>query len=123
MKKLILNFFILCTAIWTLLGASIVHADNHIINKVYVEGNNRIDSETIINYSGISIGDSYEESFADASLKKLYETELFSNVEIKYNNSILTIEVLENYLINQVAFEGNKKLDDQSLETVTNLKP
>ncbi len=122
MKKLILNFFILCAAIYTLLDASIVFADNHIINKVYVEGNNRIDSETIINYSGISLGEAYEETQVDDSLKKLYETELFSNVEIKYDNSILTIEVVENYLINQVAFEGNKKLDDQSLEAITSLK-
>jgi len=122
MKKLILNFFILCAAIYALLDASIVFADNHIINKVYVEGNNRIDSETIINYSGVSLGEAYEETQVDDSLKKLYETELFSNVEIKYDNSILTIVVVENYLINQVAFEGNKKLDDQSLEAITRLK-
>ena len=123
MKKLILNFFILYTAIFAAFDSSIVHAEDHIINKIFVEGNNRIDAETVINYSGILLGDSYNETQVDASLKKLYETDLFSNVEIKYSNSILTIEVSENYLINQVAFEGNKKLDDQSLESITSLKP
>ena len=123
MKKLILNFFILYTAIFAAFYSSIVYAEDHIINKVFVEGNNRIDAETVINYSGILLGDSYNETQVDASLKKLYETDLFSNVEIKYSNSILTIEVSENYLINQVAFEGNKKLDDQSLESITSLKP
>ncbi|MBL6770563.1 MAG: outer membrane protein assembly factor BamA [Rhizobiales bacterium] len=123
MKKLILNFFILYTAIFAAFDSIIVHAEDHIINKIFVEGNNRIDAETVINYSGILLGDSYNETQVDASLKKLYETDLFSNVEIKYSNSILTIEVSENYLINQVAFEGNKKLDDQSLESITSLKP
>jgi outer membrane protein insertion porin family len=122
MKKLIFNFFILFVAIFIVVDSNLVQANNHIIKKIEVNGNNRIDAETVINYSEILLGDTYNEIQVDNSLKNLYETELFSNVEIKYSNSILTIEVVENYLINQVAFEGNKKLDDQSLAAVTSLK-
>lgn len=123
MKKLIFNFFILLVTIFIVTDSQIVQANNHIINQIEVKGNNRIDSETVINYSEILLGESYNEIQVDNSLKNLYETELFSNVEIKYSNSILTIEVVENYLINQVAFEGNKKIDDQSLGAITSLKP
>ncbi len=123
MKKLIFNFFILLVTIFIVADSQIVQANNHIINQIEVKGNNRIDSETVINYSEILLGESYNEIQVDNSLKNLYETELFSNVEIKYSNSILTIEVVENYLINQVAFEGNKKIDDQSLGAITSLKP
>ncbi len=123
MKKLIFNFFILLVTIFIVADSQIVQANNHIINQIEVIGNNRIDDETVINYSEILLGDLYNEIQVDNSLKNLYETELFSNVEIKYSNSILTIEVVENYLINQVAFEGNKKIDDQSLGSITSLKP
>jgi outer membrane protein insertion porin family len=123
MKKLIFNFFTLIVTIFIITDSQIIQANNHLINQIEVKGNNRIDAETVINYSEILLGDSYNEIQVDNSLKNLYETELFSNVEIKYSNSILTIEVVENYLINQVAFEGNKKLDDQSLAAITNLKP
>jgi len=123
MKKLIFNFFTLMVTIFIITDSQIIQANNHLINQIEVKGNNRIDAETVINYSEILLGDSYNEIQVDNSLKNLYETELFSNVEIKYSNSILTIEVVENYLINQVAFEGNKKLDDKSLAAITSLKP
>ena len=96
MKKSIFNFFMFLTAIFIAFDSPFVHADNHIVKQIVVNGNNRIDTATVINYSGLATGDVYEELKVDNSLKKLYETELFSNVEIKYSNSILSIEVVEN---------------------------
>lgn len=122
MKKSIFNFFMFLTAIFIAFDSPVVHADNHVVKQIVVNGNNRIDTATVINYSGLATGDVYEELKVDNSLKKLYETELFSNIEIGYQNSILTINVEENYLINQVAFEGNKQIDDQSLEAIVALK-
>ena len=58
MKKLIFNFFVLAAVIFITFDSPIVHADNHRINQIDVKGNNRIDTETVINYSGIVIGDS-----------------------------------------------------------------
>ena len=97
-------------------------ADEHLILEIQVTGNNRVDSNTIITYSNINTNDAYSSLLADESLRNLYETELFSDVNIEYYNSVLTINVKENYVINRIAFEGNKALDDETLAALVSVK-
>jgi len=96
-------------------------ADTHIIGEIIVTGNNRIEDASIINYSGLKKGDTYSKLSIDTSLKNLYQTELFSDVEIAYENTKLVISVVEHYTINLVAFEGNIALSDQDLSNVAKL--
>ena len=97
-------------------------ADQHIISDIQVIGNNRVESNTIISYSDINVNDIYTTILADESLRSLYETNLFSNVKIEYLNTILTIIVKENYVINRIAFEGNKAIDDDTLAALVSIK-
>ncbi len=104
------------------LCATDLHADDHLISRIDVTGNNRIDSDTILNYAKLSVGSAYNQSEVDEALRDLYETELFSDVQINYDDSRLVITVRENFLINQVAFEGNKAINDDSLRDLVSLK-
>ena len=97
-------------------------ADQHIISDIQVIGNNRVESNTIISYSDINVNDIYTTILADESLRSLYETNLFSNVKIEYLNTILTIIVKENYVINRIAFEGNKAINDDTLAALVSIK-
>ena len=99
-----------------------VNANNHLIKSIDVTGNNRIDENTIINYAKLSAGSLYNQVEVDEALRDLYETELFSDVQINYDNSKIVITVQENFLINQVAFEGNKAINDDSLRDLVSLK-
>ncbi len=101
MKKLFFNFFVLLFSLLLIFDSSLSIAESGEILDIKVIGNNRTDDSTVITYSGIRSGDVYLESNVDEALKKLYATELFSDVAIKYSNSILTIDVVENALINQ----------------------
>lgn len=101
--------------------ASDLHANNHLISRIDVTGNNRIDENTILNYAKLSVGSAYNQAEVDEALRDLYETELFSDVQINYDNSRLVITVQENFLINQVAFEGNKAINDDSLRDLVSL--
>ena len=101
--------------------ASDLHANNHLISRIDVTGNNRIDENTILNYAKLSIGDAYNQAEVDEALRDLYKTELFSDVQINYDNSRIVITVQENFLINQVAFEGNKAINDDSLKDLVSL--
>ena len=89
-------------------GASVAQAQT--IRSVSVEGNQRIDAETVRSYLSLKSGSAYSAAAADESLKTLFSTGLFSDVQINMRGSVLVVSVVENPLINKVSFEGNRKL-------------
>ena len=86
------------------------------INSIDVVGNERISKDTIILFSKISKNDEIKnKNQLNKIFKDIYSTNFFSNVEINFENNVLTIKVVENPIINKVEFKGIKsqKLQDQ----------
>ena len=81
---------------------------SEVVNKIEVKGNDRISLETIAMFGDISIGKNYESSDINLLIKKLYESNFFSNISIELKNNKLSIAVVENPLINLIIFEGEK---------------
>jgi len=81
---------------------------SEVVNKIEVKGNDRISLETIAVFGDISIGKNYESSDINLLIKKLYESNFFSNISIELQNNKLSIAVVENPLINLIIFEGEK---------------
>ncbi|MEI9916716.1 MAG: POTRA domain-containing protein [Methylovirgula sp.] len=79
---------------------------------VEVEGNHRIDSETIASYFPNS-----DPASVNTGVKALYATGLFSSVDVEHAGGRVIIRVSENNLINRVAFEGNSKVKSDQLTT------
>jgi outer membrane protein insertion porin family len=78
------------------------------VNKVEIQGNERISSETIMIFGDILIGKDYDTSDISLLIKKLYETTFFSNISVELKNNNLTLIVKENPIINEVIFKGEK---------------
>ena len=68
----------------------------------------RISSETIKSFSSIKINDDIDENKINASLKSLYESNFFKNVNIKFKQNTLIIEVVENPIIQNLNLDGVK---------------
>ena len=83
-----------------------------IIKNVDVKGNKRISKETIILFGNIKLNQEINSGDLNDIIKNLYETNFFKNVSIKILNNSLSIEVVENPLIQTVSIEGikNKKI-------------
>ncbi len=79
-----------------------------IINKIDIEGNQRISSETIKMFAGVSINNDLSENDLNQVLKKLYNTNFFELVSVKILNKTLLIEVKENPIIQNINFDGIK---------------
>ena len=79
-----------------------------VVKKIEVIGNNRISSETIKSFSPIKINDDINENIINTSLKSLYESNFFKNVNIKFIQNVLIIEVDENPIIQNLSLEGVK---------------
>ncbi len=85
------------------------YANSEVIKKVNVINNERISLETILVFSNIEIGKNYNLNELDQIIKDLYNTNFFSNVSLKLDNGILTIDVVENKIIQNLEIEGIKK--------------
>jgi len=79
-----------------------------IVEKIKVEGNQRISDKTIKMFSQILINDEINDKNFNEILKKLYETNYFENVNITFENKILKITVKENPIIQNISYEGIK---------------
>ena len=85
-----------------------VNSSAEVVNKVDIKGNTRISLETIMIFGDISIGSNYESSDINLLIKKLYESNFFSNISVELENNKLTIIVEENPLIESIIFKGEK---------------
>ncbi len=92
------------------------------IQAIKVEGNQRIEEGTIRSYLLLRAGDPFDQDRVDRSLKVLYATGLFQDVRLTRDGDILTVHLVENPIVNRVAFEGNHKLSDDQLKTETQLR-
>ncbi|MBS0245370.1 MAG: outer membrane protein assembly factor BamA [Proteobacteria bacterium] len=92
-------------------------------SSIVVEGNRRVEAETIRSYFRPGPGGRLSALEIDEGLKALYATGLFSDVRINHAGGRLVVTVVENPVINQVAFEGNKKAKDDQLKAEIQSKP
>lgn len=92
-------------------------------SRIEVRGNQRVEAGTIGDYLGIKPGQSFSSADIDEAVKRLFSTGLFSDVRIKQAGGTLIIEVDELSVVNQVIFQGNKKIKDVALAGQVQLKP
>ncbi|MCT4656056.1 MAG: outer membrane protein assembly factor BamA [Cohaesibacter sp.] len=92
------------------------------VNRIVVRGNERVATDTIQSYLAVKPGQRASAYAIDESLKALYQTGLFKDVSIKRSGSSLVVDVVENAVINRIAFEGNSRLKDDMLSTIVTSK-
>ncbi len=93
------------------------------ISRILVEGNQRIEAATVVSYLVIEPGDDFDPLTIDLSLKTLFATGLFADVAILRRDFDLIVAIVENPIINRIAFENNKALDDDDIVEEIQLKP
>ncbi len=94
-----------------------------VVGRILIQGNERIDPETILSYLPISVGETVDAPKIDAALKALFRTDLFSDVKIDLQGTDLVVHVIENPIINQVLFEGNSNLKQDKLQDEVQIRP
>src|SRR5689334_19900665 len=105
-------------------GAALLTATPTFAQNIAVEGNRRVEADTIRSYFRAgSSGDRLDAGRIDAGLKALYATGLFQDVRVNTAGGRLVVTVVENPVINRVAFEGNKKLKDEQISGEVQSKP
>jgi len=81
------------------------------IIDIKVDGNKRISKESIIIFGNIEFDKDYNDDDLNTVLKNIYETNFFKEINLKINNSILVVSVIENPIIEDVQINGIKSKD------------
>jgi outer membrane protein insertion porin family len=85
-------------------------------SSIVIEGNRRVDSDTVRSYFKVAPGEHLDAAKIDAALKALYATGLFQDVHMSQSGGKLIVTVVEAPVINRIAFEGNRRLKDEQLQ-------
>jgi outer membrane protein insertion porin family len=91
--------------------------------QIVVQGNRRVEASTIQSYFRLSPGERLDDLKIDNAYKALVNTGLFQDVQIRRAGAQVIVTVVEAAVINRVAFEGNKRLKDEQLNTEVQSKP
>ncbi len=93
-------------------------ADAAVIRGIVVKGNQLIPSQAISDFAGVTFGKNLTPSDINAVLRRLYDSGMFENVDLRVSGATLIITVVENPSVSIVAFEGNRKIKDKVLASV-----
>jgi outer membrane protein insertion porin family len=93
------------------------YAQTLTVNSIIVQGNQRVESDTIRSYFRPGPNGRLDAFQIDEGVKALYSTGLFRDVRPSIQGGRLIITVVENPVINRIAFEGNKKVKDDQLRS------
>lgn len=102
-------FAVLSTAAW---------AQNFRFSKIDIQGNNRIESGTILARAGIERNQGYTAAQLNDAYQALVDSGLFESVEISPSGSRLSITVVERPTINRITFEGNARINTSDLSVL-----
>lgn len=94
-----------------------------LIREVQVVGAQRIEPATVLSFLEVQSGDRFDPAGLDRSLKALFSSGLFADVTLRREGDALVVQVVENPVINRIAFEGNDRLKDDALESEVTLRP
>ena len=85
------------------------HAKSELIENIEINGNERVSDQTVIIFSNLKIGDNINTNDLNISLKEIYGTNYFEEVQISFVDGTVKINVKENPIIQSVKINGIKK--------------
>ncbi|MEQ8604033.1 MAG: outer membrane protein assembly factor BamA [Marivibrio sp.] len=94
-----------------------------VLEEIEVRGAQRIEPATVRSYIGLQPGDPIDANRINEALKALFATDYFADVAIAVEGRTLIVEVVENPIINRIAFEGNQRIENETLNSEVRLRP
>lgn len=89
--------------------------------KIHVTGNQRIETQTILDYIPLDVKES--KGHEDDVIKALIATGFFNDVRVSMTQESLNIDVEERPSIQSVTFEGNKEVKKEMIEKIVKISP
>ena len=106
-----------------LLSVGWADAQSFRFSNITVEGNQRVDAATVLSYANIAPGQTLSSGQLNQAAQDIRASGLFEDVQVSPRGGTLVIRVEEWPTINQIAFEGNRRIDDDELLPIIRSSP
>ena len=93
------------------------------IERIIVNGNQRIEDRTVLSYILVEPGSSFDANRIDLSLKSLFATGLFADAKFDRVGNQLVITLVENPIVSRVMIEGNKAMAEDKIREEIQIAP
>ena len=120
-RFLILSTLSLCLCVTS--GVQGAMAQDFSFSRIDVDGNKRIETSTIITYSGLATDQMFGADDLNRAYQNILASGLFESVEVVPNGNRLVIKVNEFPTVNKIAFEGNRRVNDNTLRALVGMQP
>jgi len=109
--------FLLIASVFVALPGG-AQAQSYTFNSIKVEGNQRIESSTIVSYTGIERGKAVTAGQLNDAYQRILASGVFETVDLEPRGGTLVVTVSEYPTINVISFEGNKRIKDDALSKI-----
>ncbi|MBR5904085.1 MAG: outer membrane protein assembly factor BamA [Alphaproteobacteria bacterium] len=92
------------------------NADAVVVSRIDVNGNQRMDAESIRILGEVKPGDNLTNEKINNIAKTLQTSGYFEKVDVKLNGNVLKINIVESPIVNMVTIEGNDEIDTEDLK-------
>ena len=89
-----------------------------IVEDIELQGLQRLEAATVFTYLPVEVGEDFDVSRTSEVVRALFNSELFSDVEISRRGNVLVVRVVERPAITEISFDGLEVLKDETLEEV-----
>ena len=89
------------------------------VSSIVVQGNRRVEADTVRSFLTIRPGEDFSSSDIDESVRQLFGTGLFADVRVRQSGNQLIVDVIEESVVGNVSFIGNRKVQDGRLTAIT----
>lgn len=86
-----------------------------VITDIRVEGLERLEAGTVFNYLPLKVGDELNDEEARLSIKELFGTGFFKDVELEQDGTVLVVKVVERPSISEINISGNSALNTEAI--------
>ena len=125
MRKLSIAFLAFCifSVYYNVMPVQAHTTEQVRISGIKVTGNRRVAEGTVLSYLPVQIGDVVSQGGLSQSLERLYATNLFKDIKLDIDGSVLAVKIVENPIINRVNIEGNDVVTDERLLEAIDVQP
>jgi outer membrane protein insertion porin family len=106
---------VLAASVLTVTAGQAHAVEPFVVKDIRVEGVQRVEPGTVFGYLPVKVGETFTDEKGAESIRALYNTGFFKDVQIRSEGNVLVVRVEERPAISQLEFIGFKEFDKEAL--------